>query len=111
MTPLPKQSIDTGAGLERVVSLKMGVDSVFETDILRSLIAEVEQISGKKYDPTMHNAPAFHVIADHIRSLSFCDRRRRRSRAMSTEAMSCANSCAALSAMEDCSDMQEPFLG
>ncbi len=69
MTPLPKQSIDTGAGLERVISLKMGVDSVFGTDILRSLIAEVEQISGKKYVES--NKAAFHVIADHIRSLSF----------------------------------------
>ncbi len=67
MEDLPKQSIDTGAGLERVVSLKMGVDDVFKTDILRSLIAQVEEISGKKYEG---QAP-FHVIADHIRSLSF----------------------------------------
>ena len=48
LDPLPKQSIDTGAGLERVVSLKMGVDSVFQTDILRDLIASVEEISGQK---------------------------------------------------------------
>ncbi len=72
MEPLPKQSIDTGSGLERVASLKMGVDSVFQTDILRSLIAQVEEISGKKYDAKDGGmAPAFHVIADHIRSLSF----------------------------------------
>lgn len=71
MEPLPKQSIDTGSGLERVVSLKMGVDTVFQTDILRSLIAQTEQISGKVYDPEGELAPAFHVIADHIRSLSF----------------------------------------
>jgi alanyl-tRNA synthetase len=72
MEPLPKQSIDTGAGLERVVSLKMGVESVFQTDILRSLIAQVEKISHKAYDPAnLLLAPAFHVIADHIRSLSF----------------------------------------
>lgn len=67
MTPLPKKSIDTGSGLERVVSLKMHVDSVFGTDVLRSLIAQTEQVSGKTYD----SSPAFHVIADHIRSLSF----------------------------------------
>ena len=69
---LPKQSIDTGAGLERIVSLKMGVDSVFATDIFQSLIAQIENISQKKYDaadPIL--APAFHVIADHIRSLAF----------------------------------------
>ncbi len=69
LSPLPKQSIDTGAGLERVVSIKMSVDNVFKTDILRGLIASVEEISGKKYDTMI--APPFHVIADHIRSLSF----------------------------------------
>lgn len=72
MGPLPAPSIDTGAGLERVVSLKMGVDSVFETDILRSLIAQVEQVSGITYN--MHDeisAPAFRVIADHLRCLAF----------------------------------------
>lgn len=70
-SPLPKQSIDTGSGLERVVALKMGVDNVFGTDILRSLIAEVENISGKKYHLQDPHAAAFHVIADHLRSLSF----------------------------------------
>jgi alanyl-tRNA synthetase len=71
MQPLPKQSIDTGAGLERLVSLKMDVDSVFATDVLRSLIAAVEEVSGKPYASDQPSAPAFHVIADHIRSLSF----------------------------------------
>ncbi|MBM3201846.1 MAG: alanine--tRNA ligase, partial [Chlamydiae bacterium] len=67
MAPLPKQNIDTGMGLERLVSLKLGVNDVFQTDILRSLIAQVENISGKTYK----SDPAFHVVADHIRSLSF----------------------------------------
>ncbi|MFI5334957.1 MAG: alanine--tRNA ligase, partial [Chlamydiales bacterium] len=71
MTPLPSPCIDTGSGLERVVSLKMGVDSVFATDILRSLIAQVEMISGKKYEKDDAHAPAFHVIADHLRALAF----------------------------------------
>ena len=72
MAPLPKQSIDTGSGLERVVALKMGVDNLFATDILRGLISQIEQVTGKKYHPQDHDmAPAFHVIADHIRSLSF----------------------------------------
>lgn len=70
-TPLAKQSIDTGAGLERVVSLKMDVDNVFATDILRSLIAEIENISGIPYELGTPLAPAFHVIADHIRTLAF----------------------------------------
>lgn len=70
--PLPKKSIDTGAGLERVVSLKLGVTSVFETDIFKVLIAEIAKLCGKPYqkgDP--HLAPAYHVIADHIRALAF----------------------------------------
>ncbi len=72
MQNLPKQSIDTGAGLERIAALKIGADTLFGTDILRSLIAQIENVSGKQYnshDP--HLAPAFHVIADHIRSLAF----------------------------------------
>ncbi len=72
MNPLPKPSIDTGAGLERLVSLKMGVDNIFLTDILRTLIARVENISKVKYvESDKHLAPVFHVIADHIRSLAF----------------------------------------
>lgn len=72
MERLPKPSIDTGAGIERIASLLLGVDSVFETDVLRGLIAEVENISGKTYE--LHDtklAPAFRVIADHLRSLAF----------------------------------------
>jgi alanyl-tRNA synthetase len=72
MTPLPKPSIDTGAGLERIISLKMGVDNVFETDVLRHIIAKVEEVSGKKYDSTNPALSApFKVIADHLRCLSF----------------------------------------
>ncbi|MDR3624168.1 MAG: alanine--tRNA ligase [Chlamydiales bacterium] len=69
---LPKQSIDTGAGLERVVGLKMGVNSIFATDILRTIIASVENLSGIRYENEHAPlAPAFHVIADHLRSISF----------------------------------------
>lgn len=69
---LPKPSIDTGAGLERILSLKMEVASVFETDVLRDLIAQVEQVSGIPYDQSNEKlAPAFRVIVDHLRCLSF----------------------------------------
>ncbi len=72
LLPLPKPSIDTGAGLERILSLKMHVPTVFQTDVFRSLIDQVEQISGVQYDPKNRTlAPAFNVIADHIRTLSF----------------------------------------
>lgn len=68
---LPKPSIDTGAGLERVMSLLVHTDTVFETDILRSLIGAIEKNSNLVYHPDAPNAAAFRVIADHIRSLSF----------------------------------------
>ena len=72
MPPLPKQSIDTGSGLERVVALKLGVETVFATDVLSRIIGQIENVSGKKYNPNdPHLAPAFHVISDHIRSLCF----------------------------------------
>lgn len=72
MEPLPKPSIDTGAGLERILTLKMKVDSLFETDVLRGIITQVEKISGVRYDLSDQlRAPAFRVIADHLRCLSF----------------------------------------
>ncbi len=71
MVPLPRPSIDTGAGLERVVSLKMNVDSVFETDILRGIIDKVEEVSGVKYEMQDTRGSAFRVIADHLRCLAF----------------------------------------
>lgn len=71
ITPLPQPMIDTGLGLERIVMLKKGVDTVFETDILRQLIERVESLSGRRYQMTNRAASAFRVIADHSRSIYF----------------------------------------
>ncbi|NGX53822.1 MAG: Alanine--tRNA ligase, partial [Chlamydiae bacterium] len=72
LTPLPKKSVDTGMGLERVVALKMDVATLFETDILRALIAEVENLTKRTYDAqNFKEAAPFRVIADHVRSLAF----------------------------------------
>lgn len=72
LEPLPKPSIDTGGGLERIVSLVMNVDSVFETDVLKGLIEQIEEVSGVRYEHYSHEkAPAFRVIADHLRCLAF----------------------------------------
>lgn len=68
---LPKPSIDTGAGLERIMVLRTGVDSVFETDILRQLIAQIEQVTGVPYQLHENRSAAFRVIADHLRCLAF----------------------------------------
>ncbi len=72
MSPLPKPSIDTGAGLERVMSLIQGKESVFETDLFLELISAIETISLVTYNPQDEaRAAAFRVIADHLRCLAF----------------------------------------
>lgn len=68
---LPTPSIDTGAGLERVISLKMNVQSLFETDVLRSIISQVESVTGIPYHIGDDRAAAFRVISDHLRCLAF----------------------------------------
>ncbi|MCY0877760.1 MAG: alanine--tRNA ligase [Firmicutes bacterium] len=70
LTPLPKPSIDTGMGLERIAAYLQGVESNFDTDLLRPLITAVERISGCAYDRGEAGMP-FRVIADHIRSITF----------------------------------------
>lgn len=72
LRPLPKNSVDTGAGLERLVSIINQSSSVFNTDILRHIISRIEIISHKSYNnSTSYEQPAFRVISDHIRSLAF----------------------------------------
>jgi alanyl-tRNA synthetase len=68
--PLPRPSIDTGMGLERMAMVLQGVNSVFETDVFVPLIRRVEEITGTRCDPGAAGVP-HRVIADHIRSLVF----------------------------------------
>lgn len=70
LSPLPRPSIDTGMGLERVTAFLEGVDSNFDTDLLRPLIDEVAEMSGRPYDRGESGLP-FRVIADHIRAITF----------------------------------------
>jgi len=69
MTPLPKPSIDTGLGLERVAMVKQGKENIFETDILGTLVRHVEEMTGKTY--TEETGMPFRVAADHVRTLTF----------------------------------------
>ncbi len=64
---LPKPSIDTGAGLERVAAAIQGCYNNYDTDIFIPIMKKLEAISGKKYSDEKNKA-AFRVIADHIRS-------------------------------------------
>lgn len=70
MTPLPRPSIDTGMGLERITSVIQKVDTNYDTDLLRDIITAIEDISGKKYHSDHRGFP-LRVIADHIRSCTF----------------------------------------
>lgn len=70
MTPLPRPSIDTGMGLERITSVLQEVETNYDTDLLKTLINAVENVCGKKYYGDMRGFP-FRVIADHVRSCTF----------------------------------------
>ncbi len=86
LTPLPKPSIDTGAGLERMASVAQGKRSNYDTDLFQKIIRAVEKLSGKRYGASETASPArgaepqaeqsavdvsMRVIADHARATTF----------------------------------------
>ncbi|HTD96269.1 MAG TPA: alanine--tRNA ligase [Edaphobacter sp.] len=75
LTPLPKPSIDTGMGLERVACVLQGVLSNFETDLFTPLIARAEQLTGHKveadHDVDDRSRASLRIIADHARAATF----------------------------------------
>ncbi len=90
LEPLPAKHVDTGMGFERLVRVLQNKQSNYDIDVFTGTIAEVEKLSGKKYNPdaknpssqqSSHNSPstgggwgeavAFRVIADHIRAIAF----------------------------------------
>ncbi len=75
MTPLPKPSVDTGMGLERVTAVMQGVSSNYDIDILQGIIRHIERLSGKRYGADEKDNVSMRVIADHARAVTFliCD--------------------------------------
>jgi alanyl-tRNA synthetase len=71
--PLPKPSVDTGMGLERLCAVLAGLRSTYETDLVRPLIAHAETLSGKRFDPTDYvgTGVSLRAIADHARAAAF----------------------------------------
>ncbi|EKQ7381475.1 alanine--tRNA ligase, partial [Campylobacter coli] len=69
LTPLPKPSIDTGMGLERVTAIKEGKFSNFDSSLFMPIIDEIAKLCGKTY--IYESGASFRVIADHIRSSVF----------------------------------------
>ncbi|MGZ8492751.1 MAG: alanine--tRNA ligase, partial [Gemmatirosa sp.] len=78
LVPLPKPSVDTGAGLERIAAVLQGVANNFHTDVFAPLIARVEEVVGAPYRGRQTDAvvdgndPAsYRVLADHARAVAF----------------------------------------
>ncbi|MFI5241700.1 MAG: alanine--tRNA ligase [Gemmatimonadales bacterium] len=92
LRPLPKPSVDTGAGLERIAAVLQGVTNNYHTDLFVPLIAKAEQVVGMSYEdrpaggigtaawppapakgvrPSTYDAVSFRVLADHARAIAF----------------------------------------
>lgn len=69
--PLPSKNIDTGMGLERMMSVIQDAPTNFETDLFLPIIEKTEEISGKSYDADKETKTSFKVIADHVRAITF----------------------------------------
>ena len=67
-TPLPRPSIDTGAGLERILTLLQGVDSVWDTDVLRPIIEVASSLTGHAYGHDERTDVSLRILAEHARS-------------------------------------------
>jgi alanyl-tRNA synthetase len=71
LTPLPKPSVDTGAGLERIAAVMQGEDDNFHTDVFLPLIERVGHLVGRSYDRSAEERASYRVLADHARAVSF----------------------------------------
>jgi len=72
LTPLPRPSVDTGAGLERITTVMQGVDDNFHTDLFLPLLDEAGRLVGAPYPGSMEGVGAsYRVLADHARAVSF----------------------------------------
>ena len=71
LNPLPKPSIDTGMGLERVVAIKEGVLNNYHSSLFMPFLDKIGELVGTPYDFNAPNSASYRVIADHLRSVSF----------------------------------------
>ena len=71
LAPLQTPSVDTGMGLERIVSILQGVKSVYETDLFVPMLQRIREISSQGAEPYHENRIAANVIADHSRAIAF----------------------------------------
>ncbi|MDD3592534.1 MAG: alanine--tRNA ligase [Sulfurovum sp.] len=71
LKPLPKPSIDTGMGFERVAAIKEGVFNNYHSSLFMPYLEKIGELVGKPYDYDAPNSASYRVIADHLRSTSF----------------------------------------
>ncbi|MGH2397360.1 MAG: alanine--tRNA ligase, partial [bacterium] len=71
LKPLPKPSIDTGMGLERLAALAQGVHSNYDSDLFRPILRAIEEAAGKRYGVSGDDDRSMRVIADHLRGMVF----------------------------------------
>ncbi len=71
LNPLPKPSIDTGMGLERVVAIKEGKLNNYHSSLFIPFLEKIGELVGTPYDFDAENSASYRVIADHLRSCSF----------------------------------------
>ena len=70
-TPLPKPSVDTGAGLERIAAVLQGFKSNYDTDLIRPIIDFTAQLADRNYEAETPEGFSMRVIADHARTTAF----------------------------------------
>ncbi len=70
-TELPRKNIDTGAGLERILGVLQGVDSVYETDVLAPLVEVAQQVSDTRLGADDRSDVSLRILAEHARTMSF----------------------------------------
>jgi alanyl-tRNA synthetase len=71
LTPLPKPSIDTGMGLERLAAVAQGVHSNYDSDLFKPLLAAISKRAGRRYGEQDNADRSMRVIADHLRAITF----------------------------------------
>ncbi len=71
LTPLPKQNVDTGMGVERTAAILQGVMTVYETDVYQAIMRWIAEQSGVAYGDSPEATKAHRVLADHGRGMTF----------------------------------------
>jgi alanyl-tRNA synthetase len=71
LTPLPRPSVDTGAGLERIAAVMQGTDDNFHTDLFQPLLDRAGELIGRPYREDAPDRASYRVLADHARAVAF----------------------------------------